>query len=126
VTGPDLLEGKRDLSVYGDNAYMIHPEERQQLKQEQNVRLYAPPRSNMNQKGRQIPTREKRAWRKLRQRVEGAFNHLDDLFKLESTMATVFDSVAACTHFKLAAYLTAAALNQLMGRPLLSMRSLLP
>jgi hypothetical protein len=63
-------------------------------------------------------------------RVIGREQERDGLAKgscasLRARSARAFRSVAASTHFKIAAYLTAAAINTQLGRPLLSMRSLM-
>jgi DDE family transposase len=97
---PALLENRRGLTIFGDNAY-ADPIEAERLRTHQAITLLATPAKNVHQPW----PREFRQWaNRFRRRIESAFGVLATVFGIEQPSARSLSGLIARVTTRLLAY----------------------
>src|SRR5919199_1012863 len=109
--GAELLEEHRDLTVFGDKAYLSQPIQAR-MRDEQGVRLLTLPRRN--QRG-QLPAAVRQALNRVRQIIETVNGQLTEQFNIEANHAHSFRGLCTRLYTKLTAHTLCIYLNRLLG-----------
>ena len=109
--GAELLEEHRDLTVFGDKAYLSQ-QLQARLRDEQGVRLLTLPRRN--QRG-QLPAAVRQALNRVRQIIETVNGQLTEQFNIEANHAHSFRGLCTRLYTKLTAHTLCIYLNRLLG-----------
>jgi hypothetical protein len=112
AVGEEVLEGHRELDVFGDKAY-ISAAVATRLAEEQEVRLWSLPRSNQRV---QVPAAVRQTINRVRQIVETVNGQLTEQFTIERNHAHSFWGLCTRLMTKLAAHTLCIYLNRLMGK----------
>ncbi len=109
--GEDLLLDHRELSVFGDKAY-ISQAVQAALREQCGVRLLTVPRSNQRM---QLPPEVRETLNAARQIVETVNEQLTEQFNLERNHAHTFWGLCTRLYTKLTAHTLCLYLNRLLG-----------
>lgn len=109
--GVELLEEHRDLTTFGDKAY-ISKREQARLRDEQGVRLLTLPRRNQRQ---QLPGVVRETLNRVRQIIETVNGQLTEQFNIEDNHAHTFRGLCTRLYTKLTAHTLCVYLNRLLG-----------
>lgn len=112
-----ILEGKSNLTVYGDKAYQFKQACRERFTKRQ-VQIIGEPRSNMN---KQLTPAQKVQLGFLRQRIENGISALAGSCGLEKTLGKTFHNITARSDFKLLGFNFRIYLNYEYQRPCFEM-----
>jgi hypothetical protein len=115
-----LLTGLKDVDVYGDAAYNVRPQDREQLLR-RGITITAAPRRDMKEPFSKAKLRH---LKHVRFRIEWTLGLLSRVCNIQRTLARVKHALYERVSFCLAAFNVGVWVNLLLNRPAYSLKSL--